>query len=539
VAAAPRVADLDVQDDNDAAVSVVDALIDACINRGLPSVNAVVLAWAGGVLHSRQADRAADVLGGRKPKNDSDVLRFESLVRLADPASARFAEQVRGLTANQRHRLAEAVLDEAVEIGAEPQAGLVEKVVAWQAAHRVRADLHERAQLIGVQCQLVHGLEDLDDPAAAYQVAATALTEYPASQPGGRQTPEHNDLSAAVLRLARTKQSRHHDPLIDTTIAAAAAGGAAVGLEARIWAAIDLLGEPDQREQALKLTDQIITDLNYRNDLGPVENRWRLLLAFHVGRAGYAAITQQLLGPMLTAPRSPQDEDAARAVLRAVSGPEADIRLQIVGLEAELTELPPDANDDRLRIHHALADDYDHLSDYGRALHHGQQELVLRSRSQGADHRDTQAARRNVARWTWRCDQPAEALRLSQELLPDQERVLGPDHFDTLTIRNNIAVLTERCGHPAEALRLFQELLPDLERVLGRNRPRTLLIRKNIAVLTERCGHPAEALQLFQELLPDQERVLGPSHPDTLRSRGAVQRLRATEADSTGQRNAS
>ena len=35
----------------------------------------------------------------------------------------------------------------------------------------------------------------------------------------------------------------------------------------------------------------------------------------------------------------------------------------------------------------------------------------------------------------------AEALQLSQELLPDLLRVLGPDHPTTLLVRNNIAYL--------------------------------------------------------------------------------------------------
>ena len=418
--------------------------------------------------------------------------------------------------------MAEIVLDTALEIGGDPRAGLVDKVVAWQAAHRVRADLQDRAQLLGVQCQLVHGLEDLDDPAAAYQVAAAALAEYLASEPGQRQTPEHDDLSAAVLRLARTRQSRHADPLIDATVAAVAAGGAAIGLEARIWAAIDLLGQPGQRERALELTDQITAELSRRNDLGAIGNRWRLLLAFHAGRAGYPAITQQLLAPMLDASDSPEDGDAARAVLYAVGGPGADTRLQIVGLEAELAALPPDADDDRLRVHHALAADYDDLGDYRRALHHGQQELLLRRRVQGADHPDTLTTRDNIAFWTGQCGHPAEALRLFQELLPDQERVLGRDHPDTLTTRNNIAAWTGECGHPAEALRLFQELLPDQERVLGRDHPDTLATRSNIADWTGQCGHPAEALRLFRELLPDQERVLGPDHPDTLTTRNNI-----------------
>ena len=39
------------------------------------------------------------------------------------------------------------------------------------------------------------------------------------------------------------------------------------------------------------------------------------------------------------------------------------------------------------------------------------------------------------------CGNPAEALRLSRELLPDQERVLGPDHPQTLTTRRAIQQL--------------------------------------------------------------------------------------------------
>jgi len=577
VASAERLTELDAHDDDAAIVTLVDEVIDAQVNRAPPSELAVVLAWAGGILHTLQAERAVEVLGGGRPGEDGDVVRFESLVRLADPASPRLAEQVRVLTTGERHRMAEMVLDTAVEIGADLQAGLVEKVVGWQAAHRVRADLRDHAQLVSVQCQLVHGLEDLGDPASAYQVAETALTQSLASQPGERQTPDHDDLSAAVLRLARTQQTRHDDPFIDATVAAVAAGGAAVGLEARIWAAIDLLGQQGQRERALTLTDQITAELSRRNDLGSVGNQWRLLLAFHAGRARYPAISQQLLDPMLAASGgSPEDGDAARAVLYAVGGPGADTRLQITGLEAELAALPQDADEDQLRIHHALAADYGHLGDYRRAVLHGQQELRLRLRMQSTDHRGTLTNRVQIAVWTRRCghlaealqlfhkllpDQervlgrddpetlttrgniavltgecghPAEALQLSQELLRDQERILGPDHPDTLSNRNNIAGLTGECVHPAEAVRLFQELLPDRERVLGPDHPNTLITRGNIAVFTGRSGHPAEAVQLFQELLPDQERVLGPDHPDTIDTRHHVQRPNTPGTPSDG-----
>ena len=363
------------------------------------------------------------------------------------------------------------MLDAALEIGEDPRAGLVDKVVAWQAVHRVRTDLEHRAQLLGVQCQLVQGLEDLNDPAAAYRVAAAALAEYLAHGPSQQQILEQDDLAAAVLRLARTQQSRRTDPLINATITAAAAGGAATGLEARIWAAIDLLDQPRQRERALELTDQITAELSSRDDLGAVGNRWRLLLAFHVGRAGYPAIAQQLLIPMLNASDSSEDGDAARAVLYAVGGPAADTRLQIVGLEAELAALLPDADDDRLRVHLALAADYGDLGDYRRALHHGQQELPLRRRMQGADHPDTLTTRGNIAFWTGR------------------ERASG----------GGAAAVPGAAARPGTGPR------PGPPRHPGHLRQHRLLDRE--------CGHPAEALRLFQELLPDQERVLGPDHP--------------------------
>ena len=422
--------------------------------------------------------------------------------------------------------MAEIVLDTAVEIGRDPQAGLVDKIIAWQAAHRVRADLQDRTQLPRVQSPLVHALEDLGDPATAYQVTKEALDEDQLNQPGSNQhTPEHDDFAAALLRLAQTQQSRPNDPLIDATVAAVAEGGAAIGLEARIWTAIDLLGQPGQRKQALKLTDQISAELNHRNDLGAVGNRWRLLLAFHAGRAGYPAITQQLLAPMLDT-SGPPEGDAARAVLYAIGGPRADTRLQIVGLEAELAALPPDTDDDRLRVHHALAANYGNLlGNYRSALHHSQQELPLRHRIQGVDHSDTLTTRYHIAFFTGQSGHLMEALRLLQQLLLDMERVLGPDHPNTLSTRNDIALFTGQSGHPEKALRLFQQLLPDQKRVLRMDHPNTLLTRSNIAVYTGHSGHPEKALRLFQQLLPDQKRVLGPDHPNTLLTRSNIANL--------------
>ena len=521
VASAERLTELDPHGDDAATVTMVDKVINARVDRDPPSGQAVVLAWAGGILHSRQADRAADILGWRR-ENDGDVLKFESLVRLADLASPRLAEQVDILSASERHRLAEIVLSTAVQIGEDPQIGLVDKIVAWQAAHRIRDDLQNRARLTGVQCQLVHGLEDLGDLASAYQVAKAALAEYRTRRLGDQRTPEQDYLSAAVLRLARNCKLVGTDPFIEATVAVATAGGAAVGLEACMWAAIDLLAQPGKRERALELTDQVTAELSQQNDLGAIGNRWRLQLALHAGRAGYHTAAQRLLAPMLNAPHFHEGEDAAQAVLYAIGGPKADTRLQIIGLEAELAVLPPDAEDDLLRVHFALGADYESLGYYSQALYHGRQELSMRQRIQGADHPNTLRARSNIALRTDYCGNSKEALLLLSELLPDQERILGPAHHDTLTTRSNIASCTGHSGRSEEALRLSQELLSDAQRVLGSNHPDTLLTRGNIALWTGECGRSEEALRLFQQLLPDEVQVLGPDDSSTLGTRNNI-----------------
>ena len=87
VASAERLAELHARGDDAAIVAMVDEVIDARVNQSPPSALAVVLAWAGGIMHAQQAERAVEVLGEERPGDDHDVIRFESLIRLADSAS--------------------------------------------------------------------------------------------------------------------------------------------------------------------------------------------------------------------------------------------------------------------------------------------------------------------------------------------------------------------------------------------------------------------------------------------------------------------
>ena len=514
VAGAGRLAELGPGTTAAEAVTVVDAVAGGVLERARPSPEAVVLAWAGGALHERQASQALQVLGADRRDDDPWVVRAGALVRLAGPVDGRLAGLVAGLAAAARQQMAAVVLGEAAALATDADAGLVERVVARQAAHHVRADLPDRSGLAGVQIGLIRGLEKLGDRDAAYQVATAALAELEALPPAARDARQRQELLMAALRLARTRPGRRQDddPAVAEAVELALSGGAAVRTEARVWAAVDLLHRPGRREDGLRLARQVTGELEAGRIHGDLAAQWRLLLAFHAGQAGDTALAQRLLATMISSGPRPQ-QDAAAAVLRAIGGPHADTRLQIILLQDELARTPADADDDLLRLHHALAADYDTLGEYHAALHHGRQELPLRRRLQGDDHPDTLTTRSNIAAWTGECGDAAEALRLFQELLPDRVRVLGPDHPDTLTTRSNIASWTGECGDPAGALRLFRELLPDLVRVLGPDHPDTLATRNNIACWTGECGDPAGALRLFRELLPDRVRVLGPATP--------------------------
>jgi hypothetical protein len=397
VASADRLAEPGPGGGQAAALAAVDAVIDARLDRAAPSREAAVLAWAGGILHVRQADRALAVLDAVRQPGDEHVVRSGSLVRLADPASPRLAEQAAALSAGERNALAAAVLAEAIDVAKDPDAGLVERVVARQAAHRVRGDLDDRSGLTRVQVALIRGLENLGDPSAARDVARTALDELPDGEP---DSADRRELLKAYLRLARTRpgQDEDEDPLIQEAVGLAVAGGAVFGLEARIWAAVDLLARAGQREAALPLTDQVTAELETHRNLGTS------------GISGGSCSPSTPAGRVpRRQPAAPGPDDQHRNCRPAGSRPGSPVRHRRPPARhppadphppSRTQRHPAAADDDRLRLHHTLAADYVTLGDYRRALDHGQHELTLRRRIQGPGHPQTLHARYNIAAWT-------------------------------------------------------------------------------------------------------------------------------------------
>jgi len=266
-------------------------------------------------------------------------------------------------------------------------------------------------------------------PSARARVLAWAggvLTERQAeqalvilSQPGDPDDDPEIIWSGGLVRLRDPASShlREHADLLSTSTRRALAA-------AVLQEAVRVAQDPDARAERYPGRDAAV-------------NQWRLLLAFHAGQAGYPATAQQLLAPIIGGGTTEQ-RDAARAVPRALDGPRSDIRLQIILLEAELHATPATADEDRLRLHHALAWDYDQLGGYAQALGHAIEELSYRRRLQRRDHPDVLTNRYDIAYWTGEHGDAEGALHLSQELLPDRIRILGPDHPAVVTTRANI-----------------------------------------------------------------------------------------------------
>ena len=159
------------------------------------------------------------------------------------------------------------------------------------------------------------------------------------------------------------------------------------------------------------------------------------------------------------------------------------------------------------------------------------------SEDYGPEHAGTLHARANLARWTARAGDAAQARDQLAALLPIIERVMGAEHPDTLTTRGSVAHWTGVAGDPASARDQFAALLPIREQALGPEHPDTLITRDNLSFWTGMAGDPAQARDQSAAVLPIRERVLGPEHPATLITRARLARWTGEAGDAAGARD--
>jgi hypothetical protein len=514
-------------------LAVLDAVIDITLNRGQPEPEAVLVAWAGGMAHPRQVAVALAAAGDGSLTEDPDLRRSESVIRLADPSAVRFNAPVMALLTADCRSMAAEFLTQATEICADPGCGLLDRVVAGRAAHHVRQFLDDErgVELVRMQLSLVADLEVAGDLIAAYKVASEAWNECPQ---GDEYEQYRQQVEAAKVRLAMD-HAPDQDPLVAQLTREAMRDGAIIGLESRVWTAVNLLRMPGQTDAALNMIDQARAELDSRADLGDSELGWRLLLAFWAGRAGHHSAAQQLLAPLLSSPDGDVQSTASR-VGRAIEDPFADDRLQIETLESELATDPTD-EDDLLGLHAALSRAHGKVGDFRRAREHALCEVRLRERLQGREHPDTLIARKNLASRIGEAGEAAMARDEFAALLPALARVVGLEHPETLTARSDLTSWVGEAGDVTQARDDFAALLPTLLRVFGPEHLVTLNARSNLAAWTGEAGDAAGARDQLAALLPDRERVLGPEHPRTLAARISLATWIATMGDASGARD--
>ena len=165
---------------------------------------------------------------------------------------------------------------------------------------------------------------------------------------------------------------------------------------------------------------------------------------------------------------------------------------------------------------HVMADVYDNLGLYARALPLEQKCIEIRKRVLGPDNPDTLKSENNLAILFARLGHIPEAEKLARETLDTSRRVLGPEAPLTLGSMTNLAILLDHEGRVAEAEQLDQQTFETSRRVLGPEHPNTLKSMMTLANVLWHEGKNAEAERLDRELLDIRRRVLGPDHPDTL-----------------------
>jgi hypothetical protein len=94
---------------------------------------------------------------------------------------------------------------------------------------------------------------------------------------------------------------------------------------------------------------------------------------------------------------------------------------------------------------------------------------------------DDSAGMARVANYLGSSGSYPAARDLQRRVSDARERALGPEHRDTLAARHELAYWTGQAGDRAAARDLFAELLPVGERVLGPEQPDTLAARVNLA----------------------------------------------------------
>jgi tetratricopeptide (TPR) repeat protein/tRNA A-37 threonylcarbamoyl transferase component Bud32 len=352
---------------------------------------------------------------------------------------------------------------------------------------------------------------------------------------------------------ARKFIGRHRAGVVAGAVAVVAVVAGIVGVTLGLVRATDAEAEARREAATSAKVSRFLADMLASVDAQQVG---RLLLSDLEERVAEAAqekgaVADEAVAAFQEATRSVSGTDAGRRLVD-----EAILARAGVAIQERFADEPEVGG----RLEHTLAETYERLGIYDRAMEHARRAQTIRSSSFGGDHHEAlrsqaligllcyrlgefEAAEEmldevrdrqrdvvgddhpdtlwSTVRLSWvlielgRFDEAEELLRLA---LDHQKRVLGNEHRDTATTMNSLAVVFSDQQRFAEAEALHAEVLAIRSRVLGSSDPDTLKSMTNLAVVSFYQGRIDDAAALFQEVYEIQVESLGPDHPVTLGS---------------------
>ena len=167
-------------------------------------------------------------------------------------------------------------------------------------------------------------------------------------------------------------------------------------------------------------------------------------------------------------------------------------------------------------VRSALADTYDALGLFPRALEHAQVALDLTRSARGPDDEQALMAASRVGKELSKLNRHAEAEPLLRDAFARAERRFGPDSEVTLRCLMDLATTLRMQEKFAEAEPLYRRVLETDRRVYGSRSKETAQSLNNLAVLLNTQGRSSEAEPLYRESLETRTALLGEDHPSYL-----------------------
>jgi eukaryotic-like serine/threonine-protein kinase len=180
-------------------------------------------------------------------------------------------------------------------------------------------------------------------------------------------------------------------------------------------------------------------------------------------------------------------------------------------------------------LRQALAQTYESLGEYPKAIEQLQKAVELDGRLDGPQARATLTDEGELAVMQARTGRFDEALKAMTALIPIEEKVLGPDDPQVIHAGNDLIFILSQTGNIQKAETVAREVAAHAERVLGPDASDTLDAEADLSSMYFWEGRYAEAEPLNRRVIAGYKALYGPDNARTLTAMGNLAAVYASE----------